>query len=261
MFITDKDINHFNPYNKSPQIIRFRQLLMKRTFMIQAPSNYESSCEYPLVIALHGWTEQKDSFFRPWEEVDKNSQYYPCFYLAPNNTTKGWDIQAHWVRKLIDLLIRMYPVDKKRIYIIGFSMGGSGSFAFAESLYNEYGITVAAIVRCAGKSRPVLPEPLFSQTALWYNAGSQDSQEGVYETFSNSKNFYRDNTETFRTESSLKLYYEDREISRETVTLNENEGKRNKYLFSIYSPMDHEFEPVFILDDIQKWLFKQSLDS
>jgi len=260
MYQKDSALSRINPYDESSQIISFRSLLTKRTFLFQAPRDYDTNRKYPLVIALHGWTEDKNHYFLPWEEEKKSVQENPCFYLAPNNTTEGWDDQAEWVRKIIYKITTNFPVDKNRIYIIGFSMGGSGSFAFAESLYRDYGITTAAIVRCAGMSRPVLPEPLFSQTALWYNLGSRDPLEGVYETFNKSKEYYIANTDTAIKEMNELISYKDREISRTTVILSESKEENDKYLFSFFSPMDHEYGPVFSSKDILEWLFNQSLD-
>ena len=259
MLFFDNGLSRFDPNSESARIITVRRGIRKSTSLIQGPAGFEMDKTYPLVIALHGWTKDKNYYFRPREEEDKDSQEYPCFYVAPNNTTEGWDGRADWVREMITELIDAFPVDTDRIYIIGFSMGGSGSFAFAEALYRDCGVTPAAILRCAGMSRPALPEPLLSQTALWYNAGSRDTLEGVYETFRDSEEYYSANTDTERAEDAELISYKDREVNRTTITLAERKGGKEKYRFSLYSPMGHEYGPVFSSDDVYEWLFRQSL--
>lgn len=260
MFFTKSGLSVFDPQDSTAQIIPFQFGFKKKTFLIQPPANYDADITYPIVIALHGWTEDEKYYFRPLEEESRNSQKFPCFYMAPNNRTEGWGSNAEWARSIISDFINIYSVDITRVYIIGFSMGGSGSFSFAESLYEEYGITAAAILRCAGMSRPSLKEPLFSKTALWYSAGSKDSLEGVYETFRSSEKYYSENTQTFKEESHHIITYKNREINRTTISLSIKSGEANKYRFSLFSPMSHEYGPVFISDDVYEWLFLQSLE-
>jgi predicted peptidase len=259
LFLIETGLSHFDPDNESVQTLFFRKNFKKNSAQIQAPAEYNSDKTYPLIIALHGWTEDENYYFHPWVEEKKNTQQYPCFYFAPNNTTEGWNEQADWVRTAVSELIKTYPVDKNRVYIIGFSMGGSGSFTFSETLYRDYGIMTAAIIRCAGMSHPILPEPLFSETALWYNAGSRDSLEGVYETFRESEKYYSENSETTSKEENDLIPYKNRMINRTTLTLIDNKRGKNKYRFSFFSPMGHEYSPVFASYDAYNWLFLQSL--
>lgn len=259
MPISDTGLSGFNPSIKSPQILSYHRGIGRKTCLIQSPAEYDIKKAYPLVIALHGWTEERNYYFRPWEEDGSRSGEYPCFYLAPNNGTEGWDSRTEWIEKTVSQLIDNYPIDANRIYIIGFSMGGSGSFAFAENLYRDYGIIPAAIVRCAGMSRPVLSEPLFSHTAIWYSVGSQDTMAGVLDTFHKSERYYSANIGSFRKESDELDSYKERPIKRTTLSLMRQENGNAKFLFSLYSPMGHEYGPVFASEDVYTWLFKQSL--
>ncbi len=259
MFLSRSRLSDVNPGKGSPQIVTLRQNMKKKSFLLQFPADYQADKTYPLVIALHGWTEKEDYYFRPFEEEQNDRQEYPCIYLAPNNTTYGWGEKAAWARKIAAELTVQYPIDEERIYIIGFSMGGSGSFDFAESLYKEQGLMAAAILRCAGMSRPTLKEPLFFRTALSYNIGDRDSLENVFETFQESMTYYSKNTNTSIGNEEITFSYKERQIIKTTKSLTDNDSGLEKYRFSLYSPMSHEYGPVFLTDEEYGWLFSQSL--
>ncbi len=246
------NINNFDPSHTWAQRLVYGTLLHSYGYTLQPPANYDESKSYPLVIGLHGGTELQDHYFAP-ALVNREEQIetFPCFYLGPSNADRGWGDGAAWVRLLIAELMETYSIDENRIYLMGFSMGGSGSYLFANDLYEEQGIIPAAIIRCAGKSQTELAPPLEKKTAVWYHVGSADSESIV----NVSKEFYRlrkernPQLEESVTEDEMDGHH------RTTYTLSD-EGKTK---YSIYDQMGHTAQPVFMDPDILPWLFKQTL--
>lgn len=131
-------------------------------YWIMSPAKIEQGRRYPLVLALHGRggntvaaTELGSSALR---------KRFPCFVFAPASTADG-----HWARpagfgrprkrgrntktmlpaalEAMDAFTLKHPIDQKRIYVTGQSMGGVGTFG-AMSLRPD--VFAAAIPVCGG---------------------------------------------------------------------------------------------------------------
>jgi len=154
------------------------------SYKFQQPWNYakeyNSDREYPLIISLHGSTSQTDHYASPFLVGDETEmQEYPCFFLAPNNSNRGWEgSAADWVHQLVSELKDTYRIDNDRIYVVGFSMGGSGSYKFARDYYNNYNHQLfAAIVRVAGMSESETNNDIADKTSIWYHVGLSDNAQ------------------------------------------------------------------------------------
>ena len=243
---------------------------IERTYKLQTPWNYEkdynASREYPLVISLHGWTDITEFYYDPASFCGStNMREYPCFFLAPDNHYSedcpilDWDNDnAAWVRNIIGDLISSYRVDKDRIYIIGFSMGGSGSYYLAEDLYED-GIITAGIVRCAGMSYSDLPVEIAGKTSVWYNVGLDDMDiineiaDAAYE-YMKGLPYFDEAIESFDNFD----YDTINEKEKKTSTLRVNGIQAMKY--SRYEGLGHSSAPVWQDPFTLKWLFHQSLE-
>jgi predicted peptidase len=113
------------------------------------PVNYNKtendSDKYPLVIYLHGsggagkistldylGHSENNS---PDNQIAENFQVnYPSFVLVPQSPAGGWDPEK--IIPLTEDFKSKYRIDNKRIYLIGYSMGGSGSYIFANAYYD-----------------------------------------------------------------------------------------------------------------------------
>lgn len=130
---------------------------------------------YPLVIYLHGrggdvMTPEQPGEAKTFSEED-NYRKRECFIIAPQcPKDASWDGKnSAAVVEIIGDLMKNLSVDKKRIYLTGYSMGGYGTF----HLLGEEPKLFAAGVPIAGGGDPNKAET-FKKVPLWVFHGAKD---------------------------------------------------------------------------------------
>jgi len=110
----------------------------------------------PLVVFLHGAGERGNDnqaqlkWGVPQFVSDERQAAYPCFVVAPQCPKGGWwtsDDNHAAVRDLVRDLIRSHPIDARRVYITGLSMGG---FATWQAISRDPELYAAAVPICGG---------------------------------------------------------------------------------------------------------------
>lgn len=117
------------------------------------PLHYNKHKRYPLVLFLHGAGQRGNDNESQLKGVPNaltdtvGREKYPCFILAPQcpkndvwvkfphfpqslQTTEQPTPSAQLALAILDSLLQHLPIDKKRVYITGYSMGGEGAFDF-----------------------------------------------------------------------------------------------------------------------------------
>ncbi len=175
------EVATFKPY-------RFKTL----NYQLLAPAT-ETGKKYPLVVFLHGAGERGSDNRRQLTYIDTIFQSrwfqakYPSFVLAPQcPKDKRW-VEVDWslpsftqparpseplrlTLELIDTLIEKYPVDTNRIYIMGLSMGGFGTWdALARQPYRF----AAAIPICGGADTATACK--IAHIPVWVFHGAKDN--------------------------------------------------------------------------------------
>ena len=114
-------------------------------YYLYTPSNIQPGTKYPLAIFLHGCCGEDnhatlrncvDPPARMWHNFAANTQPEPTYIISPM-TTRGWTQKFPDIKTIIDKMVKSGQVDKQRIYMTGFSMGGSGTWQFLEQ-YPDY---------------------------------------------------------------------------------------------------------------------------
>ena len=130
---------------------------------------------YPLVIYLHGrggdvMTPEQPGEARSFSEED-NYRKRECFIIAPQcPKDASWDGKnSAAVVEIIQDLVKNLAVDKKRVYLTGYSMGGYGTF----HLLGEEPRLFAAGVPIAGGGDPNKVEA-YKKVPLWVFHGAKD---------------------------------------------------------------------------------------
>ncbi|WP_005035186.1 IPT/TIG domain-containing protein [Holophaga foetida] len=178
-------------------------------------------------------------------------QEYPSFYLDFNN----YSTEEHgaWLGDLIDQALQAgYRIDPNRIYLTGFSQGGSGSFKLVRGMLTK-GKLFAGIIRVAGQSESQLATAAVGKSALWYHIGLSDTADRVQvarTTYANLKAAYAQAVESTTTDTLTGH-------NRTTKTLTLNGIAIVKY--SEYEGMGHDPSPCYRDPALFDWLFSQSL--
>lgn len=212
--------------------IPYRFLMPKNNFVNQ---------KYPLVITFHNSTRigndnenQLEPFAKIWLR-DKIYEKYPCYVVAPqfNKRSTNYEINGEGIQiskpssevfallKLIKNLEKQYPnIDKNRIYLIGYSMGGST----AQNLMNLDPDTFAAVVFVAAV--PDLSNlNKIKEKNIWLIHGKQDDENPYI--------------------GSVELY-------------NKLSTSKN-LIFTTFTNLHHNniVIPFLVTDEIPKWLFEK----
>lgn len=108
-------------------------------YVVYIPKEYDCDKKTPIVIYLHGGVSTKVFHETPIEYAEQNyfTEYakendWIVVYPMGNNDTAWWQLTGITnIRAQIRELKSEYNIDDNRIYISGFSDGGSGSFHLA----------------------------------------------------------------------------------------------------------------------------------
>jgi hypothetical protein len=151
----------------------------KLKHVVYEPRNLEMGRKYPFVVYLHGSCREcvtherilLESGLRFWHGYDRNVQREPTFLLAPAGGTGGWSSPARRqaVFELIDSMVQEFPIDPRRIYMMGFSMGAAGIWNYIQQRPGFF----AAVNPQAIGGGDVDPE-VVRNTPIWATIGIDD---------------------------------------------------------------------------------------
>lgn len=201
--------------------------------------------EYPIVV--NGcWGE--GSYFT--ESIRKK---YPAFYMTYQECSSDADGEALAV--IIDAAVDLgMRIDEDRVYLTGFSKGGSGSYKLVRGFLSEDKL-FAGIIRLAGQSESAFPTEAVEKTSIWYHIGTNDTSTRVQ--VAQDAYEYVKNHSLNASASELSVTDTISGLSRTTKTLVKDEVEIMKY--SVYQGMGHSTAPPYQDPVLFDWLFEQSL--
>lgn len=162
-------------------------------YRLLRPLKVEPGKRYPLVIFLHGSGERGTDnelqlkYVAPLFLNDTARAQFPCFVLLPQcPATDRW-VNVAWsspqhtqrpqptpslakVMELIGALKKELPINPKRVYLGGLSMGGFGTW---ELLARQPYVFAAAVPICGGADERTAPR--IKHTPLWAFHGAMDN--------------------------------------------------------------------------------------
>lgn len=122
-------------------------------YRLYVPAYYDETKDYPVLLFLHGAGESGDD-----NDIQLNTMMTAMFnqdnalltesiVIAPQSDGYGWIPSA--LKGLLDSVCDTYSADLDRIYVMGYSMGGFGSFDMITSYTDTF---AAAVPICSGAS-------------------------------------------------------------------------------------------------------------
>lgn len=105
-------------------------------YKLYIPNQYESSESWPLILFLHGIKKRGNDI----NQLDnyglirhaEASGDFPFFVLAPQcPSLSSWPVVRHEIIALLKQIMSEYSINKKQVYVTGFSMGGIGVWDLA----------------------------------------------------------------------------------------------------------------------------------
>lgn len=125
------------------------------------PKDFDTNKTYPLVFFLHGAGERGDDLDVAMRHgymkyVRENGAEYPFICIAPQCPRgKYWGCYTESLNAFLEDMMDELPVDRNRVYLTGFSMGGTGTWMLAMAYPEKF----AAIAPICG-------------TGIYWNAGA-----------------------------------------------------------------------------------------
>lgn len=257
-------------------------------YHLRVPAGYnaDKAKSYPLVVYLHGWGAEND----PKALKDGNpsapaevqalatSATHPAFVYVPvcpppyrtknePAASRGGEWNSPAARAMVLDTIRdlqnRFHIDPSRIYLTGFSMGGSGGWYLASEYHRVTGLRFAAVLRGAGwylapgVPFPEAPEKIaavhedLSLSPSWIHVGA-DEGDGYTVGLDNYRRLqerYGEGPERTETRSFDGLTADFRAQRLSTGA---------EVRLSVYRGRDHE-ELIFRDPETLDWLFNQHL--
>jgi len=149
----------------------------KMPYRLMKPISFDKSKSYPVIVSLHGGggrgTDNRKQL-KDWNKLLADKQRrtdYPCYVLAPQSESL-WN-KTH-LENTKSIIKDLPSVDMDRIYILGHSMGGHGTYILIQ-LAPEY---FAAAAPSAGsglkRTEEFIDASVIKDIPIWAFHGDQD---------------------------------------------------------------------------------------
>ncbi|OHD65401.1 MAG: hypothetical protein A2176_15720 [Spirochaetes bacterium RBG_13_51_14] len=161
-------------------------------YRLLIPAHYDTTKRYPLVLFLHGagerGTDNKKQLYVGLNIFadENNMRRFPCFVAAPQCPEASKWVDADWKAdrhlmndsstadlvmaiELVEELPKEFSIDRNRLYITGYSMGGFGAW---EAIQLRPDLFAAAIPVCGGGDDTLAYR--IARVPIWAFHGARD---------------------------------------------------------------------------------------
>ena len=147
-------------------------------YRLMKPLGFDARKSYPVIVSLHGGggrgTDNQKQL-KVWNQQladEERRKAFPCYVLAPQST-ELWN-ESH-LKKIKAIIDHLPSVDRKRIYVMGHSMGGHGINILLQVDPHYF----AAAVPSAGTGRTddedFIEAELIQDVPVWAFHGDKDT--------------------------------------------------------------------------------------
>ena len=120
-----------NPWQELYEPLESKQLPCR----VMKPISLDASKQYPVIVSLHGAGgkgSDNRKQLKPWNRQLAEKELrtkFPCYVVAPQ-AARLWNAQH--LKQIKEIIKRLAAADMDRIYILGHSMGGHGTYIFIQ---------------------------------------------------------------------------------------------------------------------------------
>jgi len=122
-------------------------------YAISIPPTYSPATPGPLILALHFGVGDRDATGVGGDIlkglIGPALVGLGAIIVAPDSVRGNWSSAENEkaVNALLDMVMARYAIDKKRVAVTGYSMGGTGSWHWAEKFPERFSAAIARILR------------------------------------------------------------------------------------------------------------------
>ena len=151
--------------------------LKEMPYRLMKPLNFDPQKRYPVIVSLHGGggtgTDNVKQL-RKWNQFlaeEGNRKDYPCYVLAPQ-TTELWN--ASDLSNIKEIIAGLPSVDVDRIYILGHSMGGHGTYVLTQLDPGYFAAAAPSAGSGLPKTEDFVDVSVIKDIPFWIFHGDQD---------------------------------------------------------------------------------------
>ena len=214
---------------------------------VMAPKEVAKGQKYPVILSLHGAGGRgtnNNSQLKVWNKQlaeDETRKKFPCYVVAPQ-VPELWNRQHY--NQIKKVIAGIPHADKSRIYILGHSMGGHGTYIFLQFEKHYFAAAAPSAGTGLRSTEDFISPEKIKHYPIWAFHGDQDSVC----PFSKQQRLFDQLSEIG---GNMKL----------TIWRGDNHGVSAKFIpGSTNGETRYTGKQCDRESDLLTWLFKQSLD-
>ena len=147
------------------------------SYRLMKPMVFDSNKRYPVIVSLHGGGGRgadNRKQLRDWNKLLADKQRrsdHPCYVLAPQ-TTRLWN--ASDLKNIKRVIAALPSVDMDRIYILGHSMGGHGTYILIQIDSSYFAAAAPSAGSGLHKTGEFIDASLIKDIPIWSFHGDKD---------------------------------------------------------------------------------------
>lgn len=147
------------------------------SYRLMKPMGFDSNKRYPVIVSLHGGGGRgadNRKQLRDWNKILADKQRrsdHPCYVLAPQ-TTRLWN--ASDLKNIKRVIAALPSVDMDRIYILGHSMGGHGTYILIQIDSSYFAAAAPSAGSGLHKTGEFIDASLIKDVPIWSFHGDKD---------------------------------------------------------------------------------------
>jgi predicted peptidase len=146
-------------------------------YRLMKPTRFDASKSYPVIVSLHGGggrgTDNRKQL-RGWNKLladQKRRSDYPCYVLAPQ-ANRLWD--AEHLKHIKRIVAALPSVDMGRIYVLGHSMGGHGTYIIIQLAPDYFAAAAPSAGSGLHRTEEFIDASLIQDIPIWAFHGDKD---------------------------------------------------------------------------------------